>query len=57
VTPLEERAARLRDGLLALGFLLLVGAAIWTVAVPELTKEPDGTAKETPKPVGGAPTH
>ena len=53
----EEREGRLRDGLLALGFLLLVGAAVWTVAVPELTKEPEGAAKQAPKPVGTALTH
>lgn len=55
----EGRESRLRDGLLALGFLLLVGAAVWTVALPELTKEPDG-GKKAPAPppaaVGPAPT-
>jgi hypothetical protein len=61
----EERATRLREGLLGLGFLLLLAAAAFTVAVPELTKEPE---TETPNAqgakdaasaatVGPAPTH
>ena len=45
----EERATRLREGLLGLGFLLLLAAAAFTVAVPELTKEPE---TETPNAKG-----
>ncbi|MFI5307710.1 MAG: hypothetical protein ACHQ53_10180 [Polyangiales bacterium] len=30
-----------REGLLLLGFLIVVAAAVFTVAVPELSKEPD----------------
>ena len=55
MSPSEERTWRLREGLLALGFLLLMAAAAWTVAVPELTKEPEGE-KPAAKAVGVAPT-
>jgi hypothetical protein len=33
--------AQLREGLLLLGFLLVLAAAFTTVAVPELSKQPD----------------
>ena len=42
-SPLER--PYLREALLLLGFLLVLAAAIVTVAVPELSKEPE--------PVGG----
>lgn len=61
----EERASRLREGLLGLGFLLLLAAAVVTVAVPELTKEPETDAPkaeaaqgaDAPATVGPAPTN
>jgi hypothetical protein len=31
----------LREGLLLLGFVMVVAAAVFTVAIPELSKEPD----------------
>ena len=36
--------AVLREWLLLLGFVLVVVAAVLTVAVPELSKEPEGEA-------------
>lgn len=40
--------ARLREGLLWLGFLLVLVAAVATVAIPELSKEPESEAKPAP---------
>jgi hypothetical protein len=68
MTMSEERATRLREGLLGLGFLLLLAAAVFTVAVPELTKEPETEAPSAPNAkdpkdadsattVGAAPTN
>lgn len=37
-----RRAFWWREGLMLGGFLLLVAAAVWTVALPELRKEPEG---------------
>jgi hypothetical protein len=52
--------ARLREGMLWLGFLLVLVAAVLTVAIPELSKEPEeGHAKpgnSTPAPPT-APAH
>jgi hypothetical protein len=42
--------ARWREGLLLLGFLLVLAAALLTVAIPELAKEPDEGAQS---PTGG----
>jgi hypothetical protein len=50
-TPRER--TYLREGLLLLGFLLVLAAAIVTVAIPELSKEPEavGTGRA---PAAGA---
>jgi hypothetical protein len=40
-SPIGLRAQRLREGLLLLGFLLLLAAAVVSVVIPELSKEPD----------------
>jgi hypothetical protein len=45
----ERKRSRLREGLLWLGFLLVLVAAIVTVAIPELAKEPqDGGPSHAP---------
>lgn len=45
------RGAYVREGLLLLGFLLLVAAGIVTVAMPELSKTPeDGPVKAAKAP-------
>jgi hypothetical protein len=57
VSPSEERATRLREGLLSFGFILLLAAAAWTVALPELTKEPESEgSKPAQSRVSTAPT-
>jgi len=38
----RSRATWLREGLLLLGFVLLVAAAVATVAVPEMSEDEDG---------------
>ena len=40
ITIAAERP-RLREGLLLLGFVLLLAAAVVSVVIPELSKEPD----------------
>ena len=50
--PTIGRAA-LREWLLLLGFALILGAALWTVALPELSKEPEGEANSARD--GGVP--
>ena len=52
----EPRATQLREGLLALGFALLLLAAALTVALPELTKEPEGAGQAQARAPSGAPT-
>jgi hypothetical protein len=39
--------AVLREWLLLLGFALVVVAAVWTVALPELSKEPESGPNTT----------
>lgn len=43
----NERATYVREGLLLAGFLLLVGAAVVTVALPELSDAPHPDDRET----------
>jgi hypothetical protein len=51
-----ERGARLREAGLLLGFLLLVAGAVVTVAIPELSKDPDqGAARSAPAPAPATP--
>lgn len=38
----ERRAFWWREGMILAGFILLLVAAVFTVAVPELRKEPEG---------------
>ena len=38
---IRRERPRLREGLLLLGFLLLLVAAVVSVVIPELSKEPD----------------
>jgi hypothetical protein len=50
----QQRARALRETLIWLGFALLLGAAIATVALPELADEPDdgATAEDQPADAG-----
>jgi hypothetical protein len=42
------RQARLREGLLLLGFVLVLAAAVITVLVPELGKDPSSDTQAAP---------
>ncbi len=51
---LRPQRPQLREGLLLLGFLLVLAAAVMTVVIPELSKEPDEGGPST-RPAPAAP--
>jgi TRAP-type mannitol/chloroaromatic compound transport system permease small subunit len=46
--PPSQRRAYVREGLLLVGFVLLIIAGIATVVIPELSKTPEDTGRPTP---------
>jgi hypothetical protein len=51
----SERASLVREGVLALGFVLLVIAAAVTVALPELRQKPEPATSPPGEPASSVP--